>query len=84
MDAMMSTSLKRAYGSRRSGIRKIRGWLLHLAQMRLAVPAMDPGRQHEAVHPHEPPNALAVVARAKRAVHHRPHPGDSRRWRGCW
>ena len=53
----------------------IRGRLLHLAQMRLAVPAMDPRRQHQAVHPHEPPNAFAVVARAEGAIHHRPHPG---------
>jgi hypothetical protein len=44
----------------------VRGRLLSLAEMGPAVPAMNPRRQHEPVHPHEPPNALAVVARQAR------------------
>ena len=51
----------------------VRRRLLHLAEMRPAVAAMDPRRQHQAVHAHEPPDALAVVASAEGAVDHRPH-----------
>ena len=51
----------------------VRRGLLYLAQMRPAVPAMDPRRQHQAVHPHEPPDALAGIASPKCPVHHHPH-----------
>ena len=52
----------------------IRRGLLHVAEMRAAMPAVDPGRQHEPVQLHDPPDALAVVAGAKGPIHHRPDP----------
>jgi hypothetical protein len=48
--------------------------LLHLAEMRPAVAAVDPRRQHQVVHTHESSDALAVVAGAEGPVDHRPHP----------
>jgi hypothetical protein len=47
----------------------VRRRLLHLAQMRPAVPTMGSRRPHQAVQAHQPPNALAVVAAAKDVAH---------------
>jgi hypothetical protein len=49
------------------------GRLLDAAQVRPPVTPMNARGEHQPVELHHPPDALAVVARPKRPVYHRPH-----------